>query len=52
MAATGASSVKGGNFQVFQHFLARSGAHLHLNAQVSSFLVPVDRVVLKRCVRC
>ena len=34
MAASGASSVKGGNFQLFQHFLARSGANVHLNTQV------------------
>lgn len=34
LAASGASSVKGGNFQIFEHFLARSGAKVHLNTTV------------------
>ena len=34
MAATGASSVKGGNFQMFERFLAHSGAKVYLNTTV------------------
>jgi len=34
MAATGASSVKGGNFQIFEQFLLRSKAKLFLNTSV------------------
>ena len=37
-AATGASGVKGGNYQIFEHFLARSGATLYLNTTVCIFL--------------
>lgn len=36
LAATGASSVKGGNFQIFKNFLDRSGAKVHLNTTVCS----------------
>ncbi|KAH9926192.1 uncharacterized protein B0H18DRAFT_1006933 [Fomitopsis serialis] len=36
LAATGASSVKGGNFQIFEQFLERSGASVHLNTTVIS----------------
>ncbi|OCH92435.1 FAD/NAD(P)-binding domain-containing protein [Obba rivulosa] len=36
LAATGASSVKGGNFQIFEQFLARSGARVHLNTSVTA----------------
>ena len=41
LAASGAASVKGGNFQIFEHFLAASQASLHLNTTVSymSFLL-------------
>ena len=35
MAANSASSAKGGNFQIMENFLARSGAHVHLNTTVS-----------------
>ena len=35
MAASGASSVKGGNFKIFEQFLAQSGANLFLNTSVS-----------------
>ena len=35
MAANSASSAKGGNFQIMEKFLARSGAHVHLNTTVS-----------------
>lgn len=34
MAATGASAVKGGNFQIFEQFLNRSGAKVFLNTPV------------------
>ena len=34
MAASGASSVKGGNFQIFKHFLGHSGANVFLNSSV------------------
>ncbi|EMD32466.1 hypothetical protein CERSUDRAFT_118802 [Gelatoporia subvermispora B] len=36
LAATGASSVKGGNFQIFEQFLERSGARVHLNTSVTA----------------
>ncbi|KAI0073842.1 hypothetical protein K474DRAFT_1666124 [Panus rudis PR-1116 ss-1] len=36
LAATGASSVKGGNFQIFENFIKRSNATTHLNTTVSS----------------
>lgn len=35
IAAEGASSVKGGNNQIFEQFVARSGAALHLEHQVT-----------------
>ena len=34
MAADGAHSVKGGNFQVFENFLRKSGAEINLNTTV------------------
>jgi hypothetical protein len=37
MAATGASSVQGGNFQIFEQFLLRSKAHLFLSTTVRPF---------------
>ncbi|KAH9942685.1 FAD/NAD(P)-binding domain-containing protein [Amylocystis lapponica] len=36
LAANGASGVKGGNFQIFENFLARSNASVHLNTTVHS----------------
>jgi prenylcysteine oxidase/farnesylcysteine lyase len=36
MAANGAVAVKGGNYQIFQHFVNASAANLHLNSKVSS----------------
>lgn len=36
MAASGASSIKGGNRQIFEHFLANSNAKVHLGARVKS----------------
>jgi hypothetical protein len=36
MAANGASSVKGGNRQLFEHFVANSNARVHLNTRVRS----------------
>ncbi|KAF8525199.1 Prenylcysteine lyase-domain-containing protein [Hysterangium stoloniferum] len=35
-ATSGASSVAGGNFQIFEQFLARSGAKVYLNTTVES----------------
>ncbi|KIJ35920.1 hypothetical protein M422DRAFT_232724 [Sphaerobolus stellatus SS14] len=35
-AVTGASSVAGGNFQIFHQFVQRSGARVHLNTEVKS----------------
>lgn len=36
MAATGASGIAGGNFQIFEQFLNRSGANVYLNTPVRS----------------
>ncbi|KAF8973540.1 Prenylcysteine lyase-domain-containing protein [Flammula alnicola] len=36
LAGTGASAVAGGNFQIFENFLNRSGANVYLNTLVSS----------------
>lgn len=36
MAANGASSIKGGNRQLFEHFAANSNARIHLNTRVMS----------------
>lgn len=36
MAANGASSIKGGNRQLFEHFAANSNARIHLNSRVTS----------------
>lgn len=36
LAAMGASSVKGGNYQIFEQFLKRSGASVHLNTTVTA----------------
>ncbi|KAG9223147.1 hypothetical protein PLEOSDRAFT_1111305 [Pleurotus ostreatus PC15] len=36
LAATGAVGIKGGNFLVFEQFLKRSGANVHLNTTVLS----------------
>ncbi len=35
LSATGASSVKGGNWQIFENFIAASEARLYLNTTVS-----------------
>ena len=40
MAASGASSVKGGNFQIFKHFLGQSGANVFLNTSVGPQFSP------------
>ena len=37
LAANGAASVKGGNWQVFEQFVAKSGAQVFLNTTVSVF---------------
>ena len=34
MAATGASGIAGGNFQIFEQFLNRSRANVYLNTPV------------------
>ncbi|KAI0367266.1 FAD/NAD(P)-binding domain-containing protein [Pilatotrama ljubarskyi] len=36
LAASGASSVKGGNFQIFEHFIAHSNASVYLNTTVKA----------------
>ncbi|KAI0828535.1 Prenylcysteine lyase-domain-containing protein [Trametes gibbosa] len=36
LAASGASSVKGGNFQLFEHFIAKSNASVYLNTTVKA----------------
>ncbi|TFK36786.1 Prenylcysteine lyase-domain-containing protein [Crucibulum laeve] len=36
MAATGAAAIKGGNYQIFEQFLKRSGANVLLNTTVES----------------
>ena len=36
MAANGASSIKGGNRQLFEHFVANSNARVHLDTRVTS----------------
>ena len=40
LAASGAASVKGGNWQIFENFVAQSGARVFLNTTVSA---PHDR---------
>ncbi|KAH8120483.1 Prenylcysteine lyase-domain-containing protein [Phellopilus nigrolimitatus] len=47
IAANGASSVKGGNFQIFQNFLARSGARLYLNTTVTSIVEKEGSWIIK-----
>lgn len=39
MAATGASSIKGGNFKIFEQFILRSKANLFLSDTVRPYLV-------------
>jgi prenylcysteine oxidase/farnesylcysteine lyase len=36
MAASGASDIEGGIYQIFEQFLNRSGANVYLNTKVSS----------------
>ncbi|KXN81104.1 Farnesylcysteine lyase [Leucoagaricus sp. SymC.cos] len=38
LAANGAVGIEGGNFQIFEQFLKRSGALMHLNTTVTSIL--------------
>lgn len=38
LAANGASSVKGGNWQIFEQFVKRSGATVHLKTAVRFLL--------------
>ena len=35
MAATGASGIAGGNYQIFERFIAESGANVYLDTPVS-----------------
>lgn len=42
LAATGASSVKGGNYQVFEQFVRRSGASVYLNTTVTALAYDRD----------
>ncbi|KAG5650639.1 hypothetical protein H0H81_011522 [Sphagnurus paluster] len=35
MAATGAKGIQGGNFQIFEEFLKRSGANVHLDTAIT-----------------
>ncbi|KZT67749.1 FAD/NAD(P)-binding domain-containing protein [Daedalea quercina L-15889] len=42
LAAAGASSVKGGNYQIFEQFLKRSGAAVYLNRTVASLAYDPD----------
>lgn len=42
LAATGASSVKGGNYQIFEQFVRRSGATVHLNTTVTALAYDRD----------
>jgi len=37
MAASGAVGIAGGNYQMFEQFLNRSGANVYLNTRVSKF---------------
>lgn len=52
MAASGASSIKGGNIQMFQHFLKKSGANIILNTSVCipiAFLTNSAHKIVARC---
>lgn len=46
MAASGASSIAGGNRQLFEHFAANSNARIHLNSRVTS----IERLTSKSSV--
>jgi prenylcysteine oxidase/farnesylcysteine lyase len=35
MAATGATGIAGGNYQIFEKFIAESGANVYLDTRVS-----------------
>lgn len=39
MATDGAVGIEGGNFQVFENFLKRSGAGVHLNTKVHRLFI-------------
>ncbi|KAG5339896.1 hypothetical protein C0989_003043 [Termitomyces sp. Mn162] len=39
LATDDARGIKGGNFQIFEQFLKRSGAHVHLNTEVKEISV-------------
>lgn len=39
MATDGAVGIEGGNFQVFENFLKRSGASVHLNTKVNRLFI-------------
>ncbi|GAB5593460.1 hypothetical protein Unana1_08360 [Umbelopsis nana] len=42
MAASGAKSVKGGNFQIFEEFAVRSGADIRLNTEVKDIKTSLE----------
>lgn len=47
LAANGAYGVKGGNYQIFENFLARSGANVHLNTTVCVYVNHFELRLLK-----
>lgn len=42
LATTGAAGISGGNYRIFEQFLQRSGASVHLNTNVNSILPNTD----------
>ena len=42
MATGGATGIQGGNIQLFEHFLKRSGASVHLNTTVNLYVPNLD----------
>jgi prenylcysteine oxidase/farnesylcysteine lyase len=47
MASSGAYSVKGGNYQIFEEFIKRSGATINLNTEVRTRPSPRFEIFLK-----
>ena len=39
MAATGATGIAGGNYQIFERFIVESGANVYLDTPVGFFLI-------------
>ena len=50
MAASGATGIAGGNFQIFENFIAESGANVYLNTTVGfhGLLTPKPRLTTVR----